>query len=444
MRLTSLLLALAASLSFSTAAISQQGSFSPVLQINDAVITGYEMEQRIRFLTLLRFPGDIPAEAEKGLLEDRLRMQAANDAGIKVTPEQIEGGLAEFAGRANLETEQFLAAIAQGGVAPETFRDFVEAGLAWRQYAAARFGPRVQITDAQIDAEISADNNRGAGPRVLISEIIIPGQLGSMRQANALAQEIIETATSEAAFAEAARKYSIAASREQGGQVDWIPITNLPPMVRAAISTLGQGQLTEPVPLENGVGVFRLRGFQGGAQEARPKVSPATIAVDYALMALPAGSDAQAELTRIRGEADTCEDLYRIGKGMTSEQLQRHNLLRGKVPGAILAVLDGLDTNEAALLQTTGGARSVVMLCERNATRTEINLTTSDSVAEAPAIVAEGAPVEPVIPSVVPDVGFGLGPSRAQIAVDLRNRRVSQMAEAFLAALKADAIIRRP
>ena len=432
MRLTSLLLAVATTFAAATAALTQEGSFSPVLQVNDQVITAYELEQRIQFLQLLRFPGDIPAEAEKGLIEDRLRTQTAKAAGIKVTDQMIAAGMAEFAGRANLDTEKFLAAIAQGGIAPETFRDFVKSGLAWRELIRAKYVGRITITEAEIDRALSADNGRGAGPRVLISEIILPAQTGNFGVVRALADDLIATITSEASFAEAARQYSVAGSREQGGKVDWIPLSNLPPQVRGALATLATGQISEPVPLANGIGLFQLRGLEDGADT----VNPAHIVVDYTQFLLPAGVDAAAEAARMRGAADTCDDLYRLAAGQPATQLTRHKTLRGQVPADILATLDRLDANEIAVRQRSGGAPSLLMLCERNAT-----LGAGDI---APVVAPEIGTAYTGVPSVVEGVGFGNGPTRAQIREEITNRRLGQLAEGLLAELKANAIIRTP
>ena len=64
------------------------------------------------------------AEAEKGLVEDRLRAQAAKAAGITISDQQVASGMAEFAGRANLDAEQFVDAFAYHGQrrVTETFR----------------------------------------------------------------------------------------------------------------------------------------------------------------------------------------------------------------------------------------------------------------------------------------------------------------------------------
>ena len=56
---------------------AQQGLFAPRLYINDSVITEYEFGQRVLFLQLLRAPGDPEQQALDGLIEDRLRVDAA-------------------------------------------------------------------------------------------------------------------------------------------------------------------------------------------------------------------------------------------------------------------------------------------------------------------------------------------------------------------------------
>lgn len=434
MRLTPLFAALLAGVTLTALPSFSQGAFSPVIQVNDAVVTSFELDQRIKFLTLLQFPGDIQAEAEKGLIEDRLRLRAAKSLGVTVSPEQISAGMAEFAGRANLQTEQFLQAIGQGGVEPESFRDFVEAGLAWREVVRARFAGRVAVSQAEIERALSADSGRGAGTQVLLSELYIPARAGGVGKATAEAKKIADAATSESAFAEAARTHSASISRLDGGRVDWIPASNLPPQVAAAISKLGQGQVSEPVPVPGAIALFYVRGMRDGGDLAK-----AAIYVDYAEFSLPA-STAQADAARIRAQTDTCDDLYTQASGLPVDQLRRQTLPRGQLPGDVGAVIDGLDANEQRVIQR-GAASVLVMLCARNA-----------SLA-ANAVDPVVPPVDPVTgttatmdgtPAIDNSFGLGNGPSLGQLREELTNRKMVELAEAYLAELKAEAIIRRP
>ncbi|OYX41866.1 MAG: hypothetical protein B7Z02_14745 [Rhodobacterales bacterium 32-67-9] len=429
---TYLSLALAALMALMTPAQAQSGKFSPAIIVNDSVITQYELDQRIRFLTLLRAPGDPVAEAEKGLTEDRLRSHAAKAAGIVPNEQQIAAGMAEFAGRANLDTEQFLQAIGQAGVVPETFRDFVSAGLAWREVVRARFGQRISITEAEIDRAMSVVAQRGAGPRVLLSEILIPMSPGTAIEVNDLATALSESIRSEAAFAAAARQYSAAPSRAEGGQIGWIPLTNLPPQLRQVIAGLANGQVSPPVPLGSAMGLFRLRGLEQGGE-----IAAANISVDYAQLMIAGGRSAEAlnMAERVRGEVDTCDDLYRVAKGRPANELLRETRPMSQVPAEIAAELARLDDNESSTALTRGEALVFLMLCKRSATL---------AAGGVPAVTDVSAPTGDGVPAIDPTLGFGQGPSRAQVREELINQRLASQADGYLAELRANAIIRTP
>ncbi|MCB2109964.1 MAG: peptidylprolyl isomerase [Defluviimonas sp.] len=408
-------------------ATAQTGRFAPAITVNDEVVTRYELEQRKRFLTVLRIPGDIEQMAETGLIEDRLRLQAAKAMGLTLTDEQLTAGMAEFAGRANLETEQFLTAIGQAGVEPETFRDFVRAGLLWRDVVRTRFAPKISISEAEIDRALSVPAQRGAGPRVLLSEILIPFGPANAPEARRTAEELSRSLRSEAAFAAAARQYSAAASRDQGGQIGWIPLTNLPPQARSAVAALANGQVSEPVPLGKAIGLFRLRGIQQGGE-----INPRDISVDYAQYLIPGGQAATAEAERVRGEVDTCDDLYRIARKQPADRLIRETRPQGALPADIARAIAPLDDNESTTLNR-GGTLVFVMLCKRSATAGSIQ-----GGALAAAVPLDGAP------AIDPDLGFGKGPGRAQVREELVNQRLGGLAEGYMASLKANAMIARP
>lgn len=379
--------------------------FAPVIHVNDSGITGFELEQRKRFLVLLRAPGDLDAEAETALIEDRLRMEAARRAGIKVSQQAVTEGMTEFAGRANLTTDELLKALEQGGVEPQTFRDFVEAGVAWREVVRATFTPRVRISDAEVDRALALTSQRGRGTRVLISEIILPAPPGQEAAAMATAREL-SALRGESAFGAAARKYSAAASRGAGGRLDWLPIENLPPVLRAAVLGLAPGEASMPVPIPNAVAVFMMRAIDEAGSTAE---TPQT--VDYAQFLIPGGRSqaALAESARIRAQVDRCDDLYGIAKGLPAEQLQRDTLPLAQVPQDIALELARLDPGESSTALQRGDALVFLMLCGRD------RVPGDDETA----------------------------PDREAIRSQILNARLSAYAEGYLADLIADAVIRR-
>ena len=189
-------------------ALAQQGPLAPVAYVNNSAVTRYEVAQRVRFMQILRAPDANPDAALQALIDDRLKMQAAELMGIRVTDEGLEAGLTEFAGRAGLDTAGFAAALASEGVERQAWRDFVRVNVAWREVIRQRVVPGINVSDREIEQELKQDIQTPIVTQVLLSELVIPAPPGQEAQAQAIAQRLSETVRSESQFAAAARQYS--------------------------------------------------------------------------------------------------------------------------------------------------------------------------------------------------------------------------------------------
>ncbi|SEW06787.1 periplasmic chaperone for outer membrane proteins SurA [Cognatiyoonia koreensis] len=340
-----------------------QGQFSPAVQVNDDVITVYELQQRARLLELFRTPGDPNALAREQLIEDRLKQQAIDQRGLRLTDEALQAELEAFAGRANLSLDQFNTLLAQNGVDQKTLADFVRIGVTWRDYIRSRYGNQAQISDAEVDAALGrAGSNDGSGIEVLLSEIIIPAPPPRAAQALARAQQISQL-TSTAAFEAQARQVSALPSKARGGRLDWLPISNYPPQLRSIILDLAPGQVTAPIQIPNGVALFQMR-----AVREVPQAPPAPTAIEYAAFYLPAGSDGGVTAAQqLAARVDTCDDLYGEARGLPQEVLERASLPVAEIPQDVAMELARLDAGEVSynLTRAAGDTRVFLMLCSR-------------------------------------------------------------------------------
>ncbi|SIN98118.1 peptidylprolyl isomerase [Vannielia litorea] len=428
-----------------TAQVASTDLFKPVVVVNGKAVTNFEVQQRIIMLKLFRTPGDLEKEALDGLVDDRLRFIAADQLGLEVTEEQIQEGEAEFASRANLTREEFLQALAGAGVARESFRDFVAAGLLWRQVVGQRFAElaRAQVTENDIQHAISATSRRGGGVLVDFAEIIIPANTpAAAAQAERLAAELGGTTMSEAAFSSAARRYSASPSRARGGRVpEPVPIGNLPGQIAQAFLTLPPGGVTEPFPIPNAIAIFQLRRLIDSEDPGEE-----TVALEYARFLIPGGRSEEA-LTRaakIKARVDACDDLYGIAKGLPPEMLTRETRAAADVPRDIALELAKLDAGESSTALTSGNALVFLMLCGRTTAvlADDSPAGTGAAAAAAPGTEGEAPPAaeEQEDPTVagVPEV------ERRAVRERLINQIVAGYADGYLAELKADAIITYP
>lgn len=339
-----------------------QNLFATAIKVNDKSITNFEIAERIRFLALLRAPGNHKELAREQLIDDRLKVGAALAAGISPSAEEVQAGMDEFAGRANLSREEFVKAITAGGVSESAFRDFVAAGLSWRQLVQAKFGPRTAVSEQEVDRAL-ASTTAANGVRVLLSEIIMPAGPRDAAAVQARAERLAQI-TSTGAFAAEARRYSASPSRGRGGRLDWLEITKLPAQLRPLILGLAPGEVTDPIPLPNAIALFQLRDIQE-TDAPNPKYSE----IDYAAYYIAGGRSeaALAQAAKIASRVDRCDDLYGVAKGQPASVLDRGAKKPSEIPNDIALELAKLDPGEISTTLTRANGETLVllMLCKR-------------------------------------------------------------------------------
>ncbi|MEX0285488.1 MAG: peptidylprolyl isomerase [Paracoccaceae bacterium] len=376
-----------------------QGLFSPAFIIDADAVTYYELEQRIRFMEVLNLPGNAEEVAAEELINDRLKQQVLRDVGIEVSAEAIEEAMNGFAQRANLSRQEFIQALAQEGVDFETFRDFVKINLEWRDFISGQFLGQARPSEQEIDRALSTQGSGGV--RVLLSEIVIPITPQNFEAVEAEAARLSQIRSFDE-FSQEAARLSATDSRQQGGRLDWMPITNLPPALRPVILDLAPGEVTSPLNIPNAVALFQMRDIQETVPPA-PRYSE----IEYAIYYLAGGRSAEtlAYAESLRNRMDRCDDLYGENLGRPAEYLFRESQAPSQIPRNVALELAKLDEGEVSTSLTTQDGRLMfIMLCGRDP-------VASDEEA------------------------------REQVAIALTQQRLNDLSESLVAQLRANAHI---
>ncbi len=329
--------------------------FTPAVTVNGTVITRFELAQRLAFLQVLQQPGDLEQRALKDLIDDRLQLDAAKSFGITPNEDEVRAGMAEFASRANLSAEDFIRAIAEAGVEPQSFRDFVKAGVVWRTVLRAKFSGRLKVSDAEVDRRIAQGGASGGPLRAFLSELVLPDDGKS--DAMALAVKIRAKMKTPTDFGNAARIFSKGRTAANGGTLGWIDTTTLPPQVAQVLIGLKSGEISPPVALQGAVAIYLMRDQSEGAGAAK-----GALQVDYAVFRPASGQD----LTKVQAQATECAGLDVAARGLPEQALQRQTSAEAAVPPQLRGVLAGLDAGESAIVAGVGGIGELVMLCSRS------------------------------------------------------------------------------
>ncbi|MCC1480100.1 peptidylprolyl isomerase [Roseibaca sp. Y0-43] len=348
-------------LHFAAAPALADNPFAPARKVGDRIITEYDVSQRITFLELLNVGAeDMREEALSRLTEEAMQRAYAQRRDVRLTSEELAEGMAEFASRANLETDAFIAELANGGVDRESFVSFVEAGLLWRKVVGNEYSLSTVVTTTDVQRARDVAAIRGT-KRVLISEIFLPAD---PEFAEPVAQIIglIENARTIEEFSAIAREYSLAGTRDQGGRLDWLPLTQLPGQISGPLSAASPGEIIGPIELNGAIAFFQLR-----AEDSTRLIPANQVKLTYKRLLLPGGRSPEtlATYAEIQARVQHCNGLDPYAAGLPENYLTETEALMQSIPQSDAVELARLDRFEMSANTVEGGNLVVLMLCAR-------------------------------------------------------------------------------
>lgn len=323
------------------------------IQVNNSVITQFELDQRAKFLGVLKFADNHSELAQTQLIEERLKQSEAQKLNISASDVEIEDALTRFASRANLTVKEFNKELKRIEIYPDTFRSYVETEVIWQKLVNKKFGAQSSVSNLQLQRAKSISKFEDT-IQVLLTEIIIPFSTDDRSEKENLAN-LLKQIRSKEEFSNAAHKHSKAPTATVGGRVKWQNFDRLPGIIKPLILGLSPGQVTEPIMLAQAIALFQLRDIR-------------EIKTDRTQLELLDFVKVKSDLKYLLFVQDNfhnCSDLEAIIGDQTEVTLTRKKLLSDEIPNTLVPVLDNLDQNESEIIVEDGQSQLVIM-CERN------------------------------------------------------------------------------
>ena len=330
--------------------------FSPVIQVNNTVVTKFELDQRIKFLSALKFPGNPNQVARMQLVEERLKQSEAEKLNIILSDKELQDAQKRFASRANLSVDEFIDELKKLGIYSQTFRSYIETELLWQKVLKKKFGGQSNISELQLKRSKSTAKYEDT-VQVLLTEIIIPFSSQDIREKENITS-LLQNIKDIDEFSEAARKYSKAPTASVGGQIKWQNFNTLPEIIKPVILGLSPGEVSEPIRLPKAIALFQLRDIRENKDEKVEVELLDFITVNSNLSKLET-------LETIKENFQNCNDLPAIIEDQIEFTLIRNKQFSDELSEPITALLENLDSNEAKII-TDDKKAQLVILCERN------------------------------------------------------------------------------
>jgi len=346
--------------------------------VNGFVITGTDIDQRLALVTASS-EGPIPPEEMlrlrvqvlRNLIDETLKIQAAEAAELAVKREEVEQTYAQLAGQNFAgETKKMDTYLASIGSSANSLKRQIEGEVAWENLLRRNIMPFVNVSAEEVNESLKRMNEAKGTDEFRLGEIFLSATTENRAAVLANAQAIMQQLQQGGSFTAYARQYSEATTAVVGGDLGWVRLGQLPTQLAAAARSMQGGQLQGPIEIPGGFSILYLinkrQVLMADPNEAL--LSLKQISISFA----PGLSQTQAEarvkefgdfIEGVRGCADVDAGAAGIGADVVSnDQIKAANLPE-QLRGIILSLQIGQATPPFGGIQE--GVR-VLMLCGRD------------------------------------------------------------------------------
>ena len=133
-------------------------TFNVAVEVNDQIITNYEISQRIKMLETFGAKSVSKKEVINSLINERLFTYSAIELEALPNNSEINKGLDDFAKRGNLNKKDLLAYLDSRNISQETLIAYITAGLTQRKVIQKKFVNNIIISQSDVASAIDTEN----------------------------------------------------------------------------------------------------------------------------------------------------------------------------------------------------------------------------------------------------------------------------------------------
>ncbi|MDA3922421.1 MAG: peptidylprolyl isomerase [Salinisphaera sp.] len=269
-----------------------------VAVVNDDVILESELDTAVAQIRqragsqINRVPPNVlRSQVLDQLIMRQLQIERAKQDKIKVSPSQLQSGLARIAQRNNMNMQQFTQAVSASGMSMKSLRNQIRDEILVSKVRQKEVMDKVSISDADVDQYLKNQRLRFTQDHEYhIREIQIALPDGADSTTVGVARDQLKTlrqkiVSGDLTFAEAANNNSQAEDADNGGDMGWLKGAAVPDSFDSALSGMQTGDVSKVFRGDGGLYLIKLEGERGGnAAPEQKKVMVHEVDVSHILL----------------------------------------------------------------------------------------------------------------------------------------------------------------
>ena len=285
--------------------------------VNDQPISYSDVRQRARLL-LLSLGGQQPSQEQiqqitgqalEQLIDERLQLEKAAEFEMEIAPEEINGAVDDMARQSGATGDQLKQQLLAAGVNPTSLEEQMRAEIAWSRVMSGLYGSRIRISDNQVEDQLNRVRSSLQQTQYRVSEIFLYAPDPETKdQALQASRSIIEQLNQGADFRIAAQRISSAPTSATGGDMGWITIGDLDPVLAQAVEDSAGPGIVGPLAVENGIYILNIAS----------KREPAKLTTKVDLIRLQVTDGDEAVLTEAMEAISSCDDVQSVSNSKSN------------------------------------------------------------------------------------------------------------------------------
>ncbi|MEN8638665.1 peptidylprolyl isomerase SurA [Pseudomonas sichuanensis] len=247
--------------------------------VDNDVVMQSQLDQRVREVqqTIAKRGGGVPPAGalEQQVLErlivENLQLQIGERSGIRITDEELNQAVATIAQRNGMSPEQFRAALAHDGLSFDDAREQIKREMIISRVRQRRVAERIQVSEQEVKNFLNSDLGKmQMSEEYRLANILIPtpesANSTAIQAAAQQAGQVYQQLKQGADFGKLAIERSASENALEGGEMGWRKAGQLPPDFAKMLSSMGVGDVTQPIRIPNGFIILKLEEKRGGSE----------------------------------------------------------------------------------------------------------------------------------------------------------------------------------
>lgn len=251
---------------------SEQSLDQMVAVVNDDLITRSELDQAMttaKAQLAQEHSGPMPSDKalEKQVLQQlinkKLQLQVAAQAGIKVSNEELDEAVARIAGQNNIPVDQLYEHIQQQGLTAASYRHEIRDQIALQKVQQHEIAGKVTVAPEEVTAFMKSSHFKENGSNEYrLQDILIPTSdmpsPAEIAAAKTRADSVMQKLHNGANFSTLAKTESRGETALQGGDLGWRKLPEIPSAFADYIAGMKKSDLAGPIQTPNGFHILLL------------------------------------------------------------------------------------------------------------------------------------------------------------------------------------------